>query len=105
MYKNNGDVKYVCRHLMARSLLPEPVIEDTYDELVRHLSTETMKNNKWFIRIFPKTMVSKSAHSEKIKEIYRIFQGYDFYPSLEPLKQFWTRKKCVAEGARTILIP
>ena len=27
-------------------LLPEPFIEDTYDELVRHLSTETKKHNE-----------------------------------------------------------
>ncbi|CAF4755012.1 unnamed protein product, partial [Rotaria socialis] len=33
-YNNDNDIKHSCRKLMALALLPEPIIEDTYDELL-----------------------------------------------------------------------
>ncbi|CAF2860587.1 unnamed protein product [Rotaria sp. Silwood2] len=61
IYNNDDDdVKHFWRQLMALPSLPEPVIEDTYDELVRDLSTnmsKTMKHlleyfqEQWFVKV------------------------------------------------------
>jgi hypothetical protein len=59
-YNNDDYVKHLCRKLMALVLLPEPVIEDTYDELVKNLSTEMKKTmcdlleyfqEQWFAKV------------------------------------------------------
>ncbi|CAF3029580.1 unnamed protein product [Rotaria socialis] len=39
-YNNGNDIKHSCRKLMALALLPEPIIEDTYDELLAAMSIE-----------------------------------------------------------------
>ncbi|CAF1555068.1 unnamed protein product, partial [Adineta ricciae] len=39
-YNNDNDIKHSCRKLMALALLPEPIIEDTYDELLAAMSIE-----------------------------------------------------------------
>ena len=47
MLSEGEGVKHFCRQLMALPLLPEPVIEDTYDELLNALSStmkETLNN-------------------------------------------------------------
>ncbi|CAF3073065.1 unnamed protein product [Rotaria sp. Silwood2] len=43
-YNNDDDVKHFCRKLMALPLLPEPIIEDTYDDLLAATATELKKN-------------------------------------------------------------
>ncbi|CAF5192510.1 unnamed protein product, partial [Rotaria magnacalcarata] len=59
-YNNDDAVKHLCRQLMALPLLPEPVIEYTYDELVSNLSTtmRTAMNDlliyfqeQWFVNV------------------------------------------------------
>ncbi|CAF4979696.1 unnamed protein product, partial [Rotaria socialis] len=52
IYNHGDDVKHFCRQLMALPLLPEPVIEDTYDELVRDLSTNMSKTMKHLLEYF-----------------------------------------------------
>ncbi|CAF4891392.1 unnamed protein product, partial [Rotaria sp. Silwood1] len=42
-YNNDDDVKHFCRKLMALPLLPEPIIEDTYDDLLAATPTELKK--------------------------------------------------------------
>ncbi|CAF3783300.1 unnamed protein product [Rotaria socialis] len=42
-YNNDNDIKHSCRKLMALALLPEPIIEDTYDELLAAMSIEIKK--------------------------------------------------------------
>lgn len=59
-YNNNADIKYLCRKLMTLPLLPEPLIEDTYDELIENLSS-AMRNEvnqllsffqeQWFVTV------------------------------------------------------
>ncbi|CAM4832775.1 unnamed protein product [Rotaria magnacalcarata] len=39
-YNNDNDIKHSCRKLMALALLPEPIIEDTYDELLATMPIE-----------------------------------------------------------------
>ncbi|CAF3709276.1 unnamed protein product [Rotaria socialis] len=60
-YNNDNDIKHSCRKLMALALLPEPIIEDTFDELLAAMSIE-IKNKpndllqyfqgQWFVK-FP----------------------------------------------------
>ncbi|CAF2058936.1 unnamed protein product [Rotaria magnacalcarata] len=59
-YNNDDAVKHLCRQLMALPLLPEPVIEYTYDELASNLSTtmSTVMNDlliyfqeQWFVKV------------------------------------------------------
>ncbi|CAF4817322.1 unnamed protein product, partial [Rotaria socialis] len=59
-YNNDNDIKHSCRKLMALALLPEPIIEDTYDELLAAMSIE-IKNKlndllqyfqgQWFVKV------------------------------------------------------
>ncbi|CAM4946602.1 unnamed protein product [Rotaria socialis] len=60
-YNNDNDIKHSCRKLMALALTPEPIIEDTYDELLAAMSIE-IKNKlndllqyfqgQWFVHSF-----------------------------------------------------
>ncbi|CAF4369903.1 unnamed protein product [Rotaria sp. Silwood2] len=59
-YNNNDDVKQYCRKLMALPLLPEAIIENTYDELIATMSIN-LKNvlndlmeyfqEQWFVKV------------------------------------------------------
>ncbi len=40
---NDNDIKHTCRQLMALVLLPEAIIEDTYDQFLSKMTTN-MKN-------------------------------------------------------------
>ncbi|CAF4861709.1 unnamed protein product, partial [Rotaria socialis] len=43
-YNNDDDIKKYCRKLMALPLIPEAIIEDTYDELIATI-TSTLKDS------------------------------------------------------------
>ncbi|CAF5159494.1 unnamed protein product, partial [Rotaria magnacalcarata] len=64
IYNHDGDVKNFCRQLMALPLLPEPDIEDTYDELVRDLSTNLSKKMKHSLEYFQERWFAKVPVSQ-----------------------------------------
>ncbi|CAF4680546.1 unnamed protein product, partial [Rotaria socialis] len=64
IYNHDDDVKHFCRQLMALPLLPEPVIEDTYDELVRDLSTNMSKTMKHLLEYFQEQWFAKVPVSQ-----------------------------------------
>ncbi|CAF4036620.1 unnamed protein product [Rotaria magnacalcarata] len=64
IYNHDDDVKHFCRQLMALPLLPEPVIEDTYDKLVRDLSTNMSKKMKHLLEYFREQWFAKVPMSQ-----------------------------------------
>ncbi|CAF3800796.1 unnamed protein product [Rotaria sp. Silwood1] len=58
-YNNHVDVKHFCRKLIALSLLPEPIIEDTYDELVKSLSLPMKKQMNQLLEYFQEQWFNK----------------------------------------------
>ncbi|CAF4356626.1 unnamed protein product, partial [Rotaria magnacalcarata] len=64
IYNHDDDVKHFCRQLMALPLLPEPDIEDTYDELVRDLSTNMSKKMKHLLEYFREQWFAKVPVSQ-----------------------------------------
>jgi hypothetical protein len=59
-YNNDANVRRFCRQIMALALLPEPVIEDAYDQLIEKTSTTMKKTmndllvyfeHQWFEKI------------------------------------------------------
>lgn len=58
-YGNDENVKRLCRKLMALPMLPEPVIEDTYDECVQSLSSSLKQTVDRLLQYFQEQWFSK----------------------------------------------
>ncbi|CAF4880865.1 unnamed protein product [Rotaria socialis] len=59
-YNNDNDIKHSCRKVMALALLSEPIIEDTYDELlatmpieIKHTLNDLLQyfQGQWFVKV------------------------------------------------------
>ncbi|CAF4002007.1 unnamed protein product [Rotaria magnacalcarata] len=46
-YNNDNDIEHSCRKLMVLALLPEPIIEDTYDDII----SNNYFQGKWFVKV------------------------------------------------------
>ncbi|CAF3845879.1 unnamed protein product [Rotaria sp. Silwood1] len=63
-YNNDDSIKHICRQLMALPLLPEPVIEDTYDELIRNSSITMRKKLNDLLEYFDEQWFNKVPISQ-----------------------------------------
>ncbi|CAF2658677.1 unnamed protein product [Rotaria sp. Silwood2] len=63
-YNNDDDIKKFCRKLMALPLIPEAIIEDTYDELIATMPSTLKGTLKDLLQYFQKQWLSKVPISQ-----------------------------------------
>ncbi|CAM4887935.1 unnamed protein product [Rotaria socialis] len=63
-YNNDDDIKKYCRKLMALPLIPEAIIEDTYDELIATMPSTLKDSLKDLLQYFQEQWLNKVPISQ-----------------------------------------
>ncbi|CAM4840208.1 unnamed protein product [Rotaria magnacalcarata] len=63
-YNNDDDIKKYCRQLMALPLIPEAIIEDTYDELIATMPSTLKETLKDLLQYFQEQWLNKVSISQ-----------------------------------------
>ncbi|CAF1388832.1 unnamed protein product [Rotaria magnacalcarata] len=63
-YNNDDDIKKYCRQLMALPLIPEAIIEDTYDELIATIPSTLKETLKDLLQYFQEQWLNKVSISQ-----------------------------------------
>ncbi|CAF2042089.1 unnamed protein product [Rotaria magnacalcarata] len=63
-YNNDDDIKKYCRQLIALPLIPEAIIEDTYDELIATMPSTLKETLKDLLQYFQEQLLNKVSISQ-----------------------------------------